>query len=105
MTPSSRERRHPARQRSITMSREKLKKVSTQRTQRSRRRRGETMRPSMKCRGTVIASLLAMAGAVRAQEMKMPAQEPGHPMQLAAVTADYPRVGVAQEHAKSAQRT
>src|SRR5207249_7509089 len=102
MTPSSRERRHPARQRSITMSREKLKKVSTQRTQSSRRRRGETMRPSMKCRVIVIASLLVMAGAVRAQEMKMPAHEQGHPMQMAAVRPEYPRMGRAQEIAKGA---
>jgi len=60
------------------------------------------MRPSMKCRVIVIASLLVMAGAVRAQEMKMPAQEQGHPMQMAAVRPEYPRMGRAQEIAKGA---
>src|SRR5438046_7734185 len=100
MTPSSRERRHPARQRSITMSREKLKKVSTQRIQSSRRRRGETMRPSMECGVIVIAGLLAMAGGGRAQEMKMPAQEQHHPMQMAAVRPGYRWLGGAEENAR-----
>src|SRR5947209_15488937 len=102
MTPSSRERRHPARQRSITMSREKLKKVSTQRTQSSQKRNGNHMRFRVTCRAVIVASLLVMAGAVRAQEMKMPAQEQGHPMQMAVVKPEYPRMGRAQEIAKGA---
>ena len=60
------------------------------------------MRPSMKCGVIVIASLLAMAGAVRAQEMKMPAQEQGHPMQMTVVRPEYPRMSRAQENAKGA---
>src|SRR5437773_11442099 len=60
------------------------------------------MRPSMKCGVIVIASLRAMAGAVRAQEMKMPAQEQGHPMQMTVVRPEYPRMSRAQENAKGA---
>ena len=60
------------------------------------------MRPSMKCGVIVIASLLVMAGAVRAQEMKMPAQEQGHPMQMTVVRPEYPRMSRAQENAKGA---
>src|SRR5437660_9139225 len=60
------------------------------------------MRPSMKCRVIVIAGLLVMAGAVRAQEMKMPAQEQGHPMQMTVVRPEYPRMSRAQENAKGA---
>jgi cobalt-zinc-cadmium efflux system outer membrane protein len=84
------------------MSREKLKKVSTQRKQGSRRRRGDAMRPPLKRRAIVIVSLLVMAGALRAQEMKMPAQEQHHPMQMAVVKPEYPRMGRAQENAKGA---
>src|SRR5256886_4059495 len=58
------------------------------------------MRPSMECGVIVIAGLLAMAGGGRAQEMKMPAQEQHHPMQMAAVRPEYPRMGRAQENAK-----
>src|SRR2546430_12807546 len=58
------------------------------------------MQPSMECGVIDIAGLLAMAGGGRAQEMKMPAQEQHHPMQMAAVRPEYPRMGRAQEDAK-----
>src|SRR2546430_11261730 len=58
------------------------------------------MQPSMECGVIDIAGLLAMAGGGRAQEMKMPAQEQHHPMQMAAVRPEYPRKGRAQENAK-----
>src|SRR5437667_9729042 len=58
------------------------------------------MRPSMECGVIVLAGLLAMAGGGRAQERKMPGQEQHHPMQMAAVRPEYPRMGRAQENAK-----
>jgi len=42
------------------------------------------------------------AGGVRAQQMQMPAQEPHHGMKLVPVRPEYPRMGRAQENAKSA---
>jgi len=63
------------------------------------------MRPWLTCGAIIIASLLVMAGPVRAQEMKMPAQEQGHPMQMAVIKPEYPRMGRAQESAKGALLT
>src|SRR5467141_4158853 len=48
----------------------------------------------------MIAGVLAAAGAARAQEMQMPKQEQHHPMQMAIVKAQYPRMGRAQENVK-----
>src|SRR6266576_2862746 len=103
MTPFWRERRHRARQRSITMSREEKEKDLTQRTRRtqsSQRRKGNHMRVGVTCGVMTAASLLSMAGVARAQEMQMPKQEQHHPMQMAAVRAEYPRMGRAKEDGK-----
>ena len=54
-------------------------------------------------RGTMmIASVLAAAGAARAQEMQMPKQEQHHQMEMPPVKPEYPRMGRAQENAKGA---
>ena len=54
-------------------------------------------------RGTMmIASVLAAAGAARAQEMQMPKQEQHHQMEMQPVKPEYPRMGRAQENAKGA---
>ena len=53
----------------------------------------------------MVAGVLAAAGSARAQEMQMPAQEQHHPMQIAPVKAEYPRMGRAQEHAKDTLMT
>jgi len=58
------------------------------------------MRPSLMCGAIVIASLLAVAGDGQAQEMQMSKQEQHHPMQMAVVRPEYPRLGRAQENAK-----
>src|SRR5438132_8034279 len=103
MTPSSRERRHRVRQRSRTKSGEKKEKNVTPRARRgqsSRRRRGEIMRSSVRCGAIVIAGVLSATCVARAQEMQMPKQEKHHPMQMALVNAEYPRMGRAQENAK-----
>src|SRR6266481_4375074 len=105
MTPSSRERKYPARQRSITMSREGLNKNSTQSTQSSQGRRGNYMQVRETFGTIVIAGTLAAAGTARAQEMQMPAQEQHHQMQVAVVKPEYPRMGRSQEGAKGALLT
>src|SRR5216684_5041202 len=81
------------------MNREKLKKDSTQRTQ---RRKGNYMRVTRKFGTMVVASVLVAAGAARAQEMKMPAQEQHHQMNIPVVKPEYPRMGRAQEDATGA---
>jgi len=54
-------------------------------------------------RGTIIiASVLAAAGGAQAQEMQMSKQEQHHQMELPPVKPEYPRMGRAQENAKSA---
>jgi outer membrane protein, heavy metal efflux system len=68
----------------------------------SRRGRGEAMRSLVICGALVVASLLAVVRAARAQEMKMSAQEQHHRMQIAAVKPEYPRMGRSQERAKGA---
>src|SRR6266478_5201700 len=101
MGPSSRERRHRARQWSITMSRERVKTDSTQRTRSSRRRRGNYMRVRETFGTIMIAGMLAAAATARAQEMQMPKQEQQqHQMQMAVVKPEYPRMGRSQEGAK-----
>jgi cobalt-zinc-cadmium efflux system outer membrane protein len=60
------------------------------------------MRGSVRCGGIMIASLLAAAGAVRAQEMQMTKQDAHSHMVTAVVKAEYPRMGRAQENAKGA---
>ncbi|HKV64131.1 MAG TPA: TolC family protein [Candidatus Acidoferrum sp.] len=51
---------------------------------------------------TMIASLLVVAGAARAQEIQMPKQEAHGHMEMAVVKPQYPRMGRAQENAKEA---
>ncbi len=58
------------------------------------------MRVGVTCGVMTAASLLSMAGVARAQEMQMPKQEQHHPMQMAAVRAEYPRMGRAKEDGK-----
>jgi outer membrane protein, heavy metal efflux system len=60
------------------------------------------MRSLVICGALVVASLLAVVRAARAQEMKMSAQEQHHRMQIAAVKPEYPRMGRSQERAKGA---
>jgi outer membrane protein, heavy metal efflux system len=60
------------------------------------------MRSLVICGALVVASLLAVARAARAQEMKMSAQEQHHHMQIAVVKPEYPRMGRSQERAKGA---
>ncbi len=60
------------------------------------------MRATGRCGTVFVASVLAAAGGVRAQQMQMPAQEPHHGMKMAPVRPEYPRMGRAQENAKSA---
>src|SRR5216684_1461980 len=79
------------------MNREKLKKDSTQRTQ---RRKGNYMRVTRKFGTMVVASVLVAVGAARAQEMQMPQQEQHHQMNIPVVKPEYPRMGRAQENAK-----
>src|SRR5947207_6126634 len=106
MTPFCRRKRRQAlrRRKSITMNRRKRETdltLSSPRTQRAQRR-GDAMRTSVR-RGTMmIASVLAAAGGARAQEKQMPAQEQHHRMEMPPVKPEYPRMGRAQENAKSA---
>src|SRR6266481_7283216 len=102
MTPSSRERKYPARQRSITMNRERLSKNSTQSTQSSQGRRGNYMRVRETFGTMVIVGTLAASGTARAQEMQMPAQERHHQMNIPVVKPEYPRLRRSQEDAKGA---
>ncbi len=60
------------------------------------------MRVTRKFGTMMTASVLAAAGAAQAQEMPMPAQEQHHRMEMALVKPEYPRMGRAQENAKSA---
>jgi outer membrane protein, heavy metal efflux system len=50
----------------------------------------------------VFVNALGMAGGLLGQEMKMPKQEQSHHMEMPAVTAEYPRMGRAQERALGA---
>lgn len=60
------------------------------------------MRTTVRLGTMMMASLLAAAGAARGQEMQMHGQEQHHPMEIAPVKAEYPRMGRAQESAKGA---
>src|SRR5258708_38118904 len=60
------------------------------------------MRVRTKHGAMLIAGVLATAGGVRAQEMKMPAQEQHHQMNIPVVKPAYPRMGRAQEDATGA---
>jgi cobalt-zinc-cadmium efflux system outer membrane protein len=50
----------------------------------------------------VFVNALGMAGGLLGQEMKMPKQEQSHHMDMPALTAEYPRMGRAQERARGA---
>src|SRR5260370_21199234 len=102
MTPSSRERKYPARQRSITMNRERLSKNSPKSRQSSQGRRGNDMRVRETFGRMVIVGTLAASGTARAQEMQMPAQERHHQMNIPVVKPENPRLGRSQEDAKGA---
>src|SRR5260370_21478185 len=105
MTLSWRGRKRPARQRNTIMNRSAAERDATQRarrTQSSKRRRGNDMRVRGKFGTIMIASVLAAAGAARAQEMQMPKQEQHHQMDIPPVKPEYPRMGRAQENAKGA---
>jgi cobalt-zinc-cadmium efflux system outer membrane protein len=86
------------------MNRRKKEKDLTQRAQRtqSSQRRGNNVRVTRKFGSMIIASVLAAAGGARAQEMQMPKQEQHHPMEMAGVKPEYPRMGRAQENPKGA---
>src|SRR6267378_2571284 len=87
------------------MNRKKREKDLTQRPQRtqsSRRRRGNDMRVGGKFGTMMIASVLAAASVARGQEMQMPKQEKHHQMEIPPVKPEYPRMGRAQENAKGA---
>jgi cobalt-zinc-cadmium efflux system outer membrane protein len=58
------------------------------------------MRVKAKFGTMMIASLLAMGGRARGQEMQMGKPEQHHPMEMTEVRAEYPRMGRAQENAK-----
>src|SRR5258705_13832348 len=60
------------------------------------------MRVRTKHRAMLMAGVLATAGGVRAQEMKMPAEEQHHQMNIPVVKPEYPRMGRAQEDATGA---
>src|SRR6266705_3102082 len=84
------------------MNRRRRKKNLTQRARRTQRRRGDSMRASLRRAAITIAGVLAAAGAARAQEMQMPKQEQHHQMQIPEVKPEFPRMGRAQENAKGA---
>src|SRR5205809_975672 len=58
------------------------------------------MRVRAKFGAMMIAGVLAASGVARGQEMQMPGQEQHHPMQMAMIKPEYPRMGKAQEQAK-----
>jgi outer membrane protein, heavy metal efflux system len=60
------------------------------------------MRSSVICGAIVVASLLTVARAARAQDMQMPTQEQHHHTPIAVVKPEYPRMGRAQENSKGA---
>src|SRR5213593_2509917 len=60
------------------------------------------MRVRAKFGAMMIAGVLAASGVARGQEMQMPGQEQHHPMQMAVIKPEYPRMGRAQENAKGA---
>src|SRR6266851_1751913 len=104
MTPSCCARRTELRQcrKNTTMNRSVAEQDLTQRarrTQSSQRRRGNDMRVRGKFGTMMIASMLAAAGAARAQEMRMPQEQHQH-MEIPPVKPEYPRMGRAQEHAQ-----
>src|SRR6266567_2747323 len=81
------------------MNRKRREKDLTQRARRTQRRRGDSMRASLRCAAITIAGVLAAGVAARAQEMQMPKQEQHHQMQVQVVKPEYPRMGRAQESA------
>ena len=83
------------------MNRKKKENHLTQRTQ-SAPRRGNDMRVRAKFGTVMIVGALAAVGTMQAQEVQMAKQEQHHPMQMAAVKPEYPRMGRAQENAKGA---
>jgi cobalt-zinc-cadmium efflux system outer membrane protein len=60
------------------------------------------MRRMARCGAIVFVIALGVADGLRGQEMKMPKQEQSHHMEMPAVTAEYPRMGRAQERAHGA---
>src|SRR6266704_583063 len=105
MTPSCCARRTELRQcrKNTIMNRSAAEQDLTQRAQRtqsSQRRRENDMRVRGKFGTMMIASVLAAAGAARAQEMQMPKQEQHQHMEIPPVKPEYPRMGRAQEHAQ-----
>src|SRR5713226_1867918 len=103
MTPSSHGRRRPACKWSTAMGREEREKGLTQRAQRtqsSRRRRGNYMRV-LETFGLamIMASLVAGAGSSGGQRNEKAKQEQHEHMQMPAVKPEYPRMGRAQEKA------
>src|SRR5436309_9676291 len=60
------------------------------------------MRVRAKFGAMMIAGVLAASGVARGQEMQMPGQEQHHPMQMAMIKPEYPRMGRAQENVKGA---
>src|SRR5260370_18919634 len=108
MTPSSCARRTELRQcrKNTIMNRSAAEQDLTQRAQRTQRsertRRGITMRVTAKFGAILVASVLAAAGAARAQEMQMPKQEEHQHIEIPPVKPEYPRMGRAQEHAQGA---
>jgi cobalt-zinc-cadmium efflux system outer membrane protein len=60
------------------------------------------MRARTKHAAMLVLGVLATAGGVRAQEMKMPAQEQHHQMNIPVVKPEYPRMGRAEEDATGA---
>jgi len=60
------------------------------------------MRVRAKFGAMMIAGVLAASGVARGQEMQMPGQEQHHPMQMAVIKPEYPRMGRAQEKVKGA---
>src|SRR5213596_728203 len=60
------------------------------------------MRVRAKFGAMKIAGVLAASGVARGQEIQMPGQEQHHPMQMAVIKPEYPRMGRAQEKVKGA---
>ena len=86
------------------MRREKKEENVTlrERITKGSRKRGETMRSSVRCGAIVIASVLSATCGAQAQEMQMPKQEEHHQMNIPVVKPEFPRMGRAQENAKGA---
>src|SRR6266699_2569497 len=102
MTASWREKRLQTLRntKSFTMDRRAPERDAMQRTQSSRRKRGNDMRVRAKFGTMVMAGALLMVGPVQAQEMHMSSQEQHHQMNIPVVKPEYPRMGRAQENAR-----